>query len=295
MPVHAVPKPNSSDLQLITNHSAGPFSLNSMIPHNTHATYPLDNLHLLSEVLLSLYTQDLHNPILYKSDVAEAYCLMLMHLAWQVKQAVCIDGELHIDRCGVFGGRKSGNYSITFHSLVCWVACEIKGLLHLQVYSEDFYSLNKADNFTFYPPYKKHLLMNQCHLLCLWDELEIPHKEKKQVSDTPLVIIGIEVDPNHLTFTLPAASRDLLLSEIAKFWCTFEATEVDYLGMIISENQIKMDPAKLEGIKNWPSPTTVKQVRSFLGFGNFYRKFIGHYADITRPLNDLTKKDLMWN
>jgi len=53
--------------------------------------------------------------------------------------------------------------------------------------------------------------------------------------------------------------------------------------------------AKLEGIKDWPSPTTVKQVRSFLGFGNFYRKFIGHYADIARPLNDLTKKDLIWN
>jgi len=65
--------------------------------------------------------------------------------------------------------------------------------------------------------------------------------------------------------------------------------------MIISEDQIKMDPAKLKGIKDWPSPMTVKQVRSFLGFGNFYRKFIGHYADIARPLNDLTKKDLMWN
>jgi len=77
--------------------------------------------------------------------------------------------------------------------------------------------------------------------------------------------------------------------------CTFEVKEVDYLGMIISENQIKMDLAKLEGIRDWPTPTTVKQVRSFLGFGNFYRKFIGHYADITRPLNDLTKKDLVWS
>jgi len=77
--------------------------------------------------------------------------------------------------------------------------------------------------------------------------------------------------------------------------CTFEAKEVDYLGMIVSENQIKMDPAKLEGIRNWSAPTTVKQVRSFLGFGNFYRKFIGHYTDIARPLNDLTKKDLVWN
>jgi len=42
--------------------------------------------------------------------------------------------------------------------------------------------------------------------------------------------------------------------------CTFEAKEVDYLGMIVSENQIKMDLAKLEGIRDWPTPTTVKQV-----------------------------------
>ena len=52
-----------------------------------------------------------------------------------------------------------------------------------------------------------------------------------------------------------------------------------------------MDPVKLRGIRDWPTPTTVKQVQSFLGFGNFYRKFISHYSDLARPLNDLTKKD----
>ena len=52
-----------------------------------------------------------------------------------------------------------------------------------------------------------------------------------------------------------------------------------------------MDPIKLAGIQDWPTPTTVKQVRSFLGFKNFYRKFISHYSDIAMPLNDLTKKD----
>jgi len=153
MPIHAISKPNSSDLRLITDHSVGPFSLNSMIPRNTHATYPLDNLHLLGEVLLSPYTQSLNNPILYKSDVVEAYRLMLMHLTWQVKQAIRIDGELHIDRCGVFGGRKSGDYSVTFHSLVCWVAREIKGIPLLQVYSDNFYGLTPPDcnsvSFTF--------------------------------------------------------------------------------------------------------------------------------------------------
>ena len=61
--------------------------------------------------------------------------------------------------------------------------------------------------------------------------------------------------------------------------------------MIIEEGRISMDPVKLGGIRDWPTPTTVKQVRSFLGFGNFYRKFISHYSDLARPLNNLTKKD----
>ena len=52
-----------------------------------------------------------------------------------------------------------------------------------------------------------------------------------------------------------------------------------------------MDPTKVEGLAKWPMPQTVKQVRSFLRFGNFYRKFIRHYSDVAAPLNALTKKD----
>ena len=52
-----------------------------------------------------------------------------------------------------------------------------------------------------------------------------------------------------------------------------------------------MDSVKLGGIRDWPTLTTVKQVRSFLEFGNFYQKFIFHYSDLTRPLNNLMKKD----
>jgi RNase H-like domain found in reverse transcriptase len=61
--------------------------------------------------------------------------------------------------------------------------------------------------------------------------------------------------------------------------------------MIIEEGKISMDAVKLAGIRDWPVPTTLKQTRSFLGFGNFYRKFIFHYSKLARPLNDLTKKD----
>jgi RNase H-like domain found in reverse transcriptase/Reverse transcriptase (RNA-dependent DNA polymerase) len=73
--------------------------------------------------------------------------------------------------------------------------------------------------------------------------------------------------------------------------CEFCQTRIEYLGMIIEEGKISMDTVKLGGIRDWPVPTTLKQTWSFLGFGNFYRKFISHYSELARPLNDLTKKD----
>ena len=76
--------------------------------------------------------------------------------------------------------------------------------------------------------------------------------------------------------------------------CKFNAREVDYLGMIIWQGEIAMDPVKLDGIAKWPIPTTVKEVHSFLGFANFYHQFIPNYSSIARPLIDLTKKDLHW-
>ena len=73
--------------------------------------------------------------------------------------------------------------------------------------------------------------------------------------------------------------------------CEFNKTRVEYLGMVIEEGKISMDPGKLRGIRDWPSPTTVKETRGFLGFGNFYRRFIRHFSNLAKPLNDLLKKD----
>ena len=53
--------------------------------------------------------------------------------------------------------------------------------------------------------------------------------------------------------------------------CEFNKTKVEYLGMVIEEGKISMDPGKLKGIRDWPAPTTFKQTWGFLGFGNFYR------------------------
>ena len=77
--------------------------------------------------------------------------------------------------------------------------------------------------------------------------------------------------------------------------CVFDVKEVKYLGMYIKENQIKIKQTKLEGIIDWPIFTTMKQVQSFLEFGNSYRKFIRHYMNIAWPLNNLMKKDHPWN
>jgi hypothetical protein len=62
--------------------------------------------------------------------------------------------------------------------------------------------------------------------------------------------------------------------------CKFDIPRIEFLGMIISHNQVDMDPVKVQGVLDWPTPETVKQVRGFLGFGNFYRRFIDHYSDI---------------
>ena len=73
--------------------------------------------------------------------------------------------------------------------------------------------------------------------------------------------------------------------------CTFCAMEVDFLGMIVGCDGIKMDQEKVKAILEWPESKTVKGVRSFLRLANFYRRFIKDYVKVARPLHDLTKKE----
>ena len=77
--------------------------------------------------------------------------------------------------------------------------------------------------------------------------------------------------------------------------CCFRVTEVDFLGMIVPCDGIKMDPEKVNAILKCPEPTNVKQVCAFLGLSNFYRRFIKDYAIISHPMVDLTCKDVIFN
>jgi len=76
--------------------------------------------------------------------------------------------------------------------------------------------------------------------------------------------------------------------------CVWEMSSIDYLGVILEKGVTRMDPVKISGIADWPIPQTVKDVCSFLGFCNFYRAFIRGFANIARPLNQLTRKDVEW-
>ena len=71
--------------------------------------------------------------------------------------------------------------------------------------------------------------------------------------------------------------------------CTFFKTEITYLGHLITSEGVATDPKKIETVIKWPRPNTVHDVRSFLGFVGYYRRFIKGFSALFRPLYDLTK------
>ncbi|KAK3569615.1 hypothetical protein QTP86_002604 [Hemibagrus guttatus] len=79
--------------------------------------------------------------------------------------------------------------------------------------------------------------------------------------------------------------------------CTFHQPSVQFLGCIIDRSGIRMDERKVTAVKDWPIPTSVKELQRFLGFANFYRRYIQGYSSITSPLTGLLRnkpKSLSW-
>src|SRR5258708_4497646 len=76
--------------------------------------------------------------------------------------------------------------------------------------------------------------------------------------------------------------------------CKFEQKEVEYFGLVILKDHVAMDLTKVHGVTEWPTPMKVKEVQSFLGFVNFYQKFIHNFSNVACPLYVLTCKTQWW-
>jgi hypothetical protein len=79
--------------------------------------------------------------------------------------------------------------------------------------------------------------------------------------------------------------------------CEFHVTKTKFLGLIVSTDGLEMDPEKIEVVKDWEVPTNITEAQGFIGFCNFYRRFIEGFSRVMRPIIELTKKDLKfeWN
>lgn len=93
----------------------------------------------------------------------------------------------------------------------------------------------------------------------------------------------------HLQHVLETLSQHKLFAKFSK--CSFGVQKIEYFGQVVSKHGVKMDTSKVHAILQWDIPTTLKQLRGFLGFSGYYRIFISNYATIARPLTDLLKKD----
>jgi hypothetical protein len=76
--------------------------------------------------------------------------------------------------------------------------------------------------------------------------------------------------------------------------CYFEVHKIKFLGMILENGTVTMDPIKVAGVAKWKEPKNVRDVWKFLGFCNFYRCFIRDFSQIAKPLNNLLKKGTKW-
>ncbi|GKD11660.1 hypothetical protein Tco_1196067, partial [Tanacetum coccineum] len=83
--------------------------------------------------------------------------------------------------------------------------------------------------------------------------------------------------------------KEQLYAKFSK--CDFWLDSVQFLGHVIDNKGVHVDPAKIEEIKNWAAPTTPTEVRQILGLTGYYRRFIEGFSIISKPLTKLTQKD----
>jgi len=109
------------------------------------------------------------------------------------------------------------------------------------------------------------------------------------------VIIGMETEEGHDEIVAEVIRRleeNNLYMKPEK--CKWRVREVEFLGVVIGPEGIKMEKEKMKGVLEWLTPECVKDVQKFLGLANYYHRFIEGFTSIVRPLHDMVKKDRKW-
>ena len=112
------------------------------------------------------------------------------------------------------------------------------------------------------------------------DDFVIPAKNMKELEERTIRFLKI-------------AKRHNLCFKRSK--CNFNMEEIPILRVIVRKGQVQIETDKVKAVKEWKTPTKIKEVESFLGFANFYRQFIKNFSHMARPLNELKgKKEWKW-
>ena len=97
----------------------------------------------------------------------------------------------------------------------------------------------------------------------------------------------------HLRLILELLRKEKLYAKFSK--CEFWIREVKFLGYVVSQEGIHVDPSKIDAIKNWRSPKTPTEICQFLGLAGYYRRFISNFSKLAKPLTALTQKGVAFD
>jgi hypothetical protein len=124
----------------------------------------------------------------------------------------------------------------------------------------------------------------------LMDDVLIPFTNSFMVVYLDDIIIfkkTWEEHMRHIQQVLSTLRQHKLYAELEK--CSFGMSKVKYLGYIVDEHGVHVDPAKIQVIRDWPAPTTLTKIKIFLGLANFYRWFVLGFSHIEWALSQVTK------